>query len=98
MMDGAKDLFGNPLPRREVKLTKTGKPKRKSAKPQGHAWAPGTGPVGETCGSCKHMVRRHKARTYIKCGLVKERWTQGSGTDIRARDAACLKWTKKLGA
>lgn len=95
-MEQAKDLFGNPVPRKEVKFTRTGKVKRKSAAPQGHAWQPGSGPAGETCGTCKHMVRRHMARTYIKCGLVKEHWTQGSRTDIRARDPACLKWVKKM--
>jgi hypothetical protein len=54
------------------------------------AW-PGTGPDGETCGSCKHCVRAWNGR-YRKCGLLRSIWTGGPGTDIKARSAACSKW------
>lgn len=57
-----------------------------------HAAEPGTGPEGETCGTCAHLVRKHMAKTYLKCGLCRARWTCGGGTDIRARDPACSKW------
>lgn len=67
-------------------------PKKKKT---GHAWAPGTGPSGETCASCKHYTIRRWAGIYRKCGLMREQWTQGPGTDIRARDAASKKWEPK---
>lgn len=62
---------------------------------RGHAAPPGTGPEGETCGSCVHLVRRQMAKTYFKCGLERARWTGGGGTDVRAKDAACRRWTKE---
>jgi hypothetical protein len=49
----------------------------------------GTGPKGETCGTCAHAVR---CRRYAKCGLNRPRWTHGIKTDIRLRTAACDKW------
>lgn len=68
--------------------------KRKSPKPSGHAARPGSGPAGETCGSCAHLVRKKMAKTYLKCGLMEAHWTRGGKTDLRARDAACAKWEK----
>ncbi|HKS74292.1 MAG TPA: hypothetical protein VJQ82_13910 [Terriglobales bacterium] len=50
-------------------------------KPSGYAAIPGTGPEGETCRSCKHMVRRRNANVYRKCGLMRPRWTGGSKAD-----------------
>lgn len=61
-------------------------------KKHGHAWPPGTGPADETCGSCRHLVRKRMAKTYIKCGLMRSVWTGGSGTDIRSGDPSCKKW------
>ena len=57
---------------------------------RGHAAIPGTGPQGETCRTCVHLVRRQRAKTYLKCDLVK--WTSGAGTDVRAKDPACSRW------
>lgn len=82
------DLFGYEAP-------EPPKAKRKPTRANGYAWAPGTGPKGETCGSCRFMVLRHLAKSYRKCGLVRERWTGGPGTDVRARSPACLKWSPK---
>lgn len=65
---------------------------RSTPKPSGHAREPGTGPVGETCGSCANLVRKKMAKTYLKCGLAKLAWTGGRKTDVLARDAACAKW------
>jgi hypothetical protein len=64
-------------------------------KKTGHAWTPGTGPEGETCGSCKHLHRNVMAKVYLKCALMRAQWTAGGGTDVRARDAACKKWEVK---
>ncbi len=65
-----------------------------------YAAEPGTGPAGETCKSCKHIVRRQYIvrrqwdKVYLKCGLTKPYWTKGPGTDIKAGSPACSKWEK----
>lgn len=61
---------------------------------RGHAARPGTGPEGETCGSCAHYSVQRYSKTYRKCALTKAAWTHGPGTDIRAKDPACSKWDK----
>lgn len=68
---------------------------RNQVKRRGHAWLPGTGPTGETCKTCKHYTLRQWAGTYRKCGLMEKNWTQGPGTDIRAKDPACKFWEAK---
>lgn len=85
------DLFNldralTPAERRRL----TAKPKTKKT---GHAWRPGTGPEGETCKSCKHLVRKSMSKVYLKCGLMAAHWTGGAGTDVRASDPACREWT-----
>lgn len=82
------DLWGAPLG--------AFKAKRKDPKPRGHVSPPGTGPAGETCGSCRHAVRFDYSKSFYKCALAKARWTCGRGTDVRARDAACSRWEKNL--
>lgn len=62
---------------------------------RGHVAPPGTGPEGETCGSCRHLFRNQLAKTYLKCGLNQAKWTGGAKTDVRARDAACSLWETK---
>lgn len=57
-----------------------------------YAAAPGTGPAGERCGTCRHAERFRTARQWSKCGLVRAFWTGGRGTDIRLRTPACSKW------
>ena len=52
----------------------------------------GSGPAGETCGSCKHLYPNRMAKVYWKCGLMRKFWTGGAGTDIRRAWAACEKW------
>ena len=79
-----KDLWNTPIG--------TFKGKRKPTPPRGHAGPPGSGPEGETCKTCKHLTRVQYAKTYIKCRLTKATWTNGPGSDIRAKDAACWKW------
>lgn len=69
------------------------KARRLSSK-HGHAALPGTGPAGETCRSCLHLVRKEMSRTYLKCGLMQAYWTGGGWTDVRAGDAACRRWEK----
>lgn len=59
-------------------------------KPDGYAGIPGRGPLGETCGSCRHIA---KNGSYFKCGLCRKNWTHGLGTDITKRTPACQFWT-----
>ncbi len=65
---------------------------RRGRRKTGHAMPPGTGPAGETCGSCVHLARKKMAKTYLKCELQRARWTGGGASDVRAGDAACAKW------
>jgi hypothetical protein len=76
-----------------------GKAKRKPTVKRGYAMPPGTGPAGETCKTCAHIVRpatRSGAR-FRKCGLIRANWTHGEGTDILAGSPACAKWAKPEG-
>ncbi|MFO0271337.1 MAG: hypothetical protein ACK53W_12485 [Gemmatimonadota bacterium] len=66
--------------------------RREAERPRGHAHIPGTGPEGETCGSCLHLIRFRQSKVWAKCGLMRAHWTRGSATDVRVRDAACRKW------
>jgi hypothetical protein len=59
-----------------------------------YAAMPGTGPEGEKCGTCKHMVQKQMSRGYRKCALTRQFWTGGPGTDIKAGTPACSKWEK----
>ena len=62
---------------------------------RGYVAPPGTGPAGETCGSCQHIKRvAGGARVFRKCGLNQARWTGGPGSDILAGAPACRKWAK----
>lgn len=85
-----KDMFGNELTEAQAYDLL----KRKRAVPSGHAWKPGTGPAGETCGTCKHRVIKRLARNYQKCGKNESKWTGGPKSDIRAKDPACKFWEK----
>jgi hypothetical protein len=63
---------------------------------KGHAAPPGTGPAGETCGSCKYrasVMGGNKA--FSKCDLMKHKRTHGSASDIRKKDPACSRWEKR---
>jgi hypothetical protein len=85
------NLFGEQVtePRPEPKS------KRKPTVPKGYAWAPGSGPAGETCKTCRHYSIRRLGGTYRKCGLMRAVWTGGPGTDIKASAPACKKWESK---
>lgn len=65
---------------------------RKPTVVNGYAMKPGTGPQGETCGSCKHRFVKRMAGTYHKCLITRRNWTGGAGTDIRVRSPACQRW------
>jgi len=79
-----KDLFGNEIvdPPRPVV--------------GGHPARTGTGPEGETCGTCDHdRVVKPGQHRYHKCFLIRSNWTHGPGTDIRKKDKACQLWKAK---
>ena len=61
---------------------------------RGYAAIPGTGPSGETCASCAHMIRRRLGNVYRKCGLMRAEWTGGAKTDIKATSPACSRWER----
>ena len=79
-------LFGVPaVHRREIRPA------------NGYAAESGTGPNGETCGSCRHFIRRRGGK-YFKCFLIvgnNDTGTHGAGTDIRKGAAACQFWEKR---
>lgn len=57
----------------------------------GYAAAPGTGPVGETCKTCRHKTAQGgTAGRYLKCELTP--YTRGPATDIKAGSPACSMW------
>lgn len=81
-MPGQSELF--PKPRQHTELPG-----------DGYAASPGSGPKGETCGSCgrcKKVRFEREGRTagWNKCGLVKRAFSKS--TDIRLDAPACLHW------
>lgn len=64
----------------------------KRVTPGGYAARPGTGPAGETCGSCRHCVYRTGHQRYYKCNLMMASWSRGRGTDVAYRSPACALW------
>jgi hypothetical protein len=68
---------------------------RKPPSPRGYFAAPGTGPAGETCGSCRYHAIIEHANRYHKCDRMRLRWTGGPGTDIRVRSPACRGWEEQ---
>ena len=68
---------------------------KKAPKRKGHPRTPGTGPDGESCKTCEHLVRRQLSKTYLKCGLMRDNWSGGAATDVKAGDSACEKWKAK---
>ena len=91
MSDDQPDLFDvgtrqsiNDLDRR------TGRPKARCI-----PMASGTGPDGETCRTCKHKAYQYGTSSdYLKCGLMKQHWTRGGATDIKASWPACGRWDR----
>lgn len=86
-----RDLLGNELTEEQARRLM----KRKSTPKKGYAALPGTGPEGETCGSCKYLYRNRLSKTYLKCALMRRYWTGGAGTDVLAKAPACRRWEAK---
>lgn len=61
-----------------------------------HPYPPGSGPPGQTCGTCIKCVAKHYSKTYFKCHVLRKFWTSGPATDIRKKDRACLSWEPRI--
>ena len=72
------DLFGAPS-----------RAPRKTTQPRGYYQRPGSGPAGETCGTCAHVCRNDG---FAKCRRARAAWTYSRRTDILLRSPACSGW------
>ena len=61
-----------------------------------HPYPPGSGPPGQTCGTCAKLCARKFSKTYFKCHVLMRFWTAGLGTDVRKKDPACLCWEPRI--
>lgn len=70
-------------------------PKKKKS---GYPAEPGTGPKGETCGTCDnlHSKEMYSGRVFYKCKILTPKWTGGAGTDVKLRSASCSYWKPKI--
>ncbi len=85
-MTQLRNIFGEPI----ALPPKRGK---HYVKPSGHAAPPGSGPKGETCKTCRHLVRvQGGAKRYPKCGMAKGGWTHGRASDVLVSSPACSRW------
>lgn len=57
-----------------------------------HPYPPGSGPPGQTCGTCAKLCVRRYARNYYKCRVLMKHWSNGFGTDVKLKDQACMSW------
>lgn len=84
-------LFGAPEP------AKVDRGAYRSPRPSGYAAEPGTGPAGETCGTCGHcrwreLVRRRpgaRPRRFYKCAAATPSWTNDRSSDVLLTSPAC---------
>lgn len=91
------DLFGKPIVEPSAPARTRGGYLKYKHVPKGYAYPPGTGPKGETCGSCNHAVRsRGGRRAYWKCLLIRPNWSASYGTDILLKSPACAKWEAEI--
>lgn len=67
---------------------------RKDPVPAGYAGAPGSGPAGQTCKTCRHLFRNVQAKTYLKCDKNRANWTGGRKSDVLASSPACVHWER----
>lgn len=65
-----------------------------SAKPNGYAAPPGSGPADQTCGTCAHCRQRTvHSRHFYKCALAMHAWSRERSTDILLKSPACSRFT-----
>jgi hypothetical protein len=62
-----------------------------------HPSPPGSGPAGQSCGTCAKCVKREFTHhNYYKCLVMAKFWTAGLGTDVRLKDLACKSWEPRI--
>lgn len=67
--------------------------KAKTTVARGYYAPPGSGPDGETCGTCFYCSGHGRGlKRWHKCDLARERWTGGRGTDVLVGSPACHAW------
>lgn len=76
----------------ELARPQRGKAPPRPAEAQGYAHLPGTGPEGETCGTCAHCTIVRFGRAIYKCGLMHARWSGTRRTDILVTSPACARF------
>jgi len=84
----------------QLELFDVGETQKSDYPPSGTCtpFAPGTGPEGEKCGTCKWKIARHNhsgKKRFLKCMRVRHHWTNGGASDIKARWPACYSWRPK---
>lgn len=75
-------------------LLELSKPSR-TGRPTGYAAAPGSGPLGQSCKSCRHMKRVGLVRAFRKCDLMREFWDGSRKSDVNSSSPACCRWAPK---
>ncbi len=84
---GQHSLFGGVDPARPAA------PAFRSAKANGYAAPPGTGPEDETCGSCGNCIVRElkaaRGRRFYKCEVMLRSWTNERSSDVLLNSPAC---------
>lgn len=85
MRPQATDLFGEKVVLRAPAGTRV----------RGYADDPGTGPTGESCGSCTFIRRESNGsgnKRWAKCGHPLGYRSSCTASDIRAKAPACRHW------
>jgi hypothetical protein len=62
-----------------------------------HAARPGSGPPGETCGSCHHLLLSGSRGQFRKCGKMRGTGSRSARSDVRKEDLACVVWQVATG-
>lgn len=79
------NIFGGVEVARALKTT--------TVRAQGYIATPGTGPKGETCGTCQHCWLMNGAkRSWYKCRLARATWSPSRTTDILVSSPACARF------
>lgn len=94
-----RDLLGQRIipdqPLSEADLLERKRARRRAGEvPRGYYAAPGSGPPGETCGSCKHARQHVWSKAFYKCDRYPNP-TKSRRTDILLRSPACKGWEAK---
>lgn len=72
-------------------------PRRSRPLDKAHPYPMGSGPPGQSCGTCaKRVAFEYHNKTYFKCHVLKASWTHGAATDIRCKDPACRSWEPRI--